>query len=70
MNKIRNWGAASLATLAASGAMAQAVDPFDTVMTTQTTNANEWGAALVVLCGIAVGFGIAMKYVRKIRGAA
>lgn len=70
MNKIRNWGAASLATLAASGAMAQGTDPFDTVMTTVTTSVTEYAGALVVLAGVSVVFMIGIKYVKKIRGAA
>lgn len=70
MNKIRNWGAATFATVAAGAAQAQSTDPFDTVMTSVTTAVGEYAAALVVLAGVSVVFMIGVKYVKKIRGAA
>jgi hypothetical protein len=70
MNKIRNWGAATLATVAASAAMAQATDPFATAVTDVTSKVETYGAALVGLAAVGVVFMIAIKYVKKIRGAA
>ena len=48
----------------------QAGDPFSAAVTTATTNVTTYGAALVGLSAIGVGFMIGMKYVKKIRGAA
>jgi hypothetical protein len=72
MNKIRNWGAATVASLATMSlpAFAQGTDPFDTVMTSVTTSVTEYAGALVVLAGVSVVFMIGVKYVKKIRGAA
>lgn len=71
MNKIRNWGSATLATVATGAAMAQtATDPFDTALTEITTKVETYGLALVGLAAVGVVFMIAMKYVKKLRSAA
>lgn len=62
---------ASLAVLPLS-AFAQATTAagaFEDVIDAATTNIGTFGLALVVLAGIGVGFMVAMKYVKKIRGA-
>jgi hypothetical protein len=50
-------------------AFAQA-DPFTTAVTDATTKVGTYGAALVGLAAVGVVFGIAIKYVKRIRGAA
>lgn len=56
------------AGLAVASAMsfAQAVDPFDTAMTTATTKVTSYAGALVGLSAVAVVFLIAIKYVKRI----
>lgn len=49
---------------------AQATDPFDTAVTDVTAKVQTYGAALVGLAAVGVVFMIAIKYVKKIRGAA
>jgi F0F1-type ATP synthase membrane subunit c/vacuolar-type H+-ATPase subunit K len=56
--------------LASVGVMAQETDPFTSTMTSMTTKVAGYGAALVGLAAVGVGFGIGIKYVKKIRGAA
>jgi hypothetical protein len=51
-------------------ALAQTTDPFDTAVASATTKVEGYGAALVGLSAVAVVFMIAMKYVKRIRGAA
>lgn len=51
-------------------ALAQSTDPFDTALASATTAVGGYAAALVGLSAVAVVFMIAMKYVKKIRGAA
>lgn len=71
MNKIRNWGAASLATLAPFAVMAQeAADPFTDAVTSVSTKVGTYGLALVGVAAVGVGFMVAIKYVKKIRSAA
>lgn len=50
-------------------AFAQAVDPFDTAMTTITGKVGTYAAALVGLGAVAVVFMVALKYVKKIPSA-
>jgi hypothetical protein len=70
VSKVRNVGAA-LGGVALSGlVMAQTTDPFDTAMTTATDKVSDYAAALVGLAAVGVVFMIAIKYVKKIRGAA
>ena len=45
-------------------------DPFDATVATMTTRVGGYGAALVGLAAVGVGFAIGIKYVKKIRGAA
>lgn len=45
-------------------------DPFTTAMATATDKVEEYAAALVGLAAVGVVFMIAIKYVKKIRGAA
>jgi len=60
-----------VSSMAATGAaMAQEATPFNTAMSAATSNVSTYGAALVGLAAAGVGFGIAIKYVKKIRGAA
>lgn len=65
----RNLGIA-LATSLPVLAFAQSTDPFDTAMTTVTGKVEDYAAALVGLAAVGVVFMIAIKYVKKIRGAA
>lgn len=51
-------------------AFAQAVDPFDTAMTESTAAVQNYAGALVGLAAVSVVFMIAIKYVKRIRGAA
>lgn len=62
--------ASVLAVLALPGlAMAQ-TDPFATAVTDLTTKITTWGASLAGLAAVGVGFMVAVKYIKKIRGAA
>lgn len=74
MNKIRNWGAATLATVSAAAlpvvAFAQETDAFATAVTDVTAKVSTYGPALVGLSAVGVVFMIAVKYVKKIRSAA
>lgn len=75
MNKfarvLRSPRAALLAvSVAATNAMAQSTDPFDAALATATTKVGEYASALVGLAAVGVVFMIAIKYVKKIRGAA
>jgi hypothetical protein len=45
-------------------------DPFTTAMTDATTKVGTYAAALVGLSAVGVVFGIAIKYVKRIKGAA
>jgi hypothetical protein len=67
---VRNAMVLAATVVATGAAMAQATDPFDAAITAQTANVNEYGAALVVLAAVSVGFFIAIKYVKKIVRAA
>lgn len=51
-------------------AFAQASDPFATAVGDLTTKITTWGAALAGLAAVGVGFMVAVKYIKKIRGAA
>jgi hypothetical protein len=51
-------------------ALATPADPFTAAMTTATDKVEEYAAALVGLAAVGVVFMIAIKYVKKIRGAA
>lgn len=64
----RNLAVLALASLPALS-FAQA-DPFTTAMTDATTKVGTYAAALVGLAAVGVGFAIAIKYVKRIRGAA
>lgn len=69
--QVRNLGAKIGASILAAGAVlpAMADDAFTTAMTDVTTKVGTYGAALVGLAALGVGFGVAIKYVRKIRSA-
>lgn len=69
IRKLRNAGLV-LASSAPVLALAQATDPFDDAMTQATTAVSSYAAALVGLAAVSVVFMIAVKYVKKIRGAA
>lgn len=58
---------APLSALIASPAFAAADATFTATMTDVTANVGTYGAALVGLAALSVGFGVAIKYVRKIR---
>lgn len=63
--------AAGVTTMALTGlAMAQTTDPFNDAVTDMTTKVTGYGGKLVVLAAVGVGFGVAIKYIRKIRSAA
>ena len=46
------------------------MDAFDTAVTTITANVTSMGGALVGVAAVGLVFMIAIKYVKKIRGAA
>lgn len=48
---------------------AQSVDPFQTVVDDLTSKVNGYGLGLAIFAGIGVGFGVAVKYIKKIKGA-
>lgn len=56
--------------LVAGSAMAAASAEFTTAVTTVTADVATYGGALVGVAAVGVGFMIAIKYIRKIRGAA
>lgn len=60
-------GAVALLPLAV---FATPADPFDAAMTTATDKVGDYASALVGLAAVGVVFMIAIKYVKKIRGAA
>lgn len=70
MNIINRASAVAAATLLPVVAFAQATDPFDTALTEITGKVETYGLGLVVLSAVGVVFMIAMKYVKKLRGAA
>lgn len=67
---------ALLASLLSAGAVvtgnahAQAATAFTTAIATVSTDVATYGAALVGVAAIGVGFMVGMKYIKKIRGAA
>lgn len=70
-NVAQKLSALGLGLLVSAGAMAQeAADPFTTAVTEVTAKIGTYGAALVGLAAAGVVFMIAIKYVKKIRGAA
>lgn len=64
----REFGIAILAS-APVLALAQ-TDPFDSALADATTKVTSYAGALVGLAAVSVVFMIAVKYVKKIRGAA
>lgn len=50
-------------------ALAQATDPFDTAVSTVTENATGYAGALVGIAAAIVVVMIAMKFVKRIKGA-
>jgi hypothetical protein len=71
MNQIKRAALAALAVAAPFAASAQtAGDPFNDALTEITTNVTTYGGALVGLAAVGVVFMIAIKYVKKLRGAA
>lgn len=74
MTKLQNFRARSLAIVAAGAlpvlSFAQSVDPFADAVSDITTKVTSYGGALVGLSAVGVVFWVAIKYVKKIRGAA
>lgn len=70
MKMISKVGIAAAGALASVGAFAQSAGAFDTALTTVTANVTSYAGALVGLAAVGVGFMVAVKYVKKIRGAA
>lgn len=75
LSSIRNgWQrvAVGAAGLVASGLALAEGEPtaFEAAVTSVTTDIGAYGAALVGVAAVGVGFMVAMKYVKKIRGAA
>lgn len=69
MDKLQKFGAA-LALVSLSGAaLAQSTDPFDAAVGTVTTNATAYAGALVGIAAAVVVVMIAMKFVKRIKGA-
>lgn len=62
--------AASVLGLLASGAHAAADAAFTSAVTDVSANVATYGGALVGVSAVGVGFMIAIKYIKKIRGAA
>lgn len=69
MNKFAKAALAVPASLLALGAQAQEA-AFTAAVTSVSTDIAAYGAALVGVAAVGVGFMIGMKYVKKIRGAA
>jgi hypothetical protein len=67
--KARDLSIGAAAMLLTGIAMATPADPFDAAVATATTKVQGYGAALVGLAAVGVVFMIAIKYVKKIRGA-
>ena len=65
-NAYREVGIGASLLASAGIASAQAVDPFDTALTTVTEKTGEYAAALVGVSAVAVVFMVAMKYVKKL----
>lgn len=66
----RNYLKAGVAAVAALPMIASAqTDPFTEVMTDVTDKVTTYAGALVVLAGVSVVYMVAVKYVKKIRGA-
>lgn len=71
MNQIKRASLVALATVAPVAAFAQTTaDPFNDALTEITANVTTYGGALVGLAAVGVVFMIAIKYVKKLRGAA
>lgn len=70
MNKSMFAKVGGAVTLLTAAAAARADDAFTTAMTTITANVTSYATALVGLSAVGVGFMVAVKYVKKIRGAA
>lgn len=70
MNVFKKAAVAVVGGVASVAAFAQAADPFNTVLTEVTGKVGTYAAALVGLAAVGVGFMVAVKYVKKIRGAA
>lgn len=66
--KLINLQQAAISTvlLAPAVVFASTTDPFTTAITDSTTKVGTYAAALVGLAAVAVGFMIAIKYVKKI----
>ena len=62
--------AAAALPVAAMASAPSATEAFTTAIGTATTNVGTFAAALVGLSAVGVAFMIAVKYVKKIRGAA
>jgi hypothetical protein len=56
--------------VASNAAQAVASTDFATALTGLTTDVGTYGAGLVALSVVGVGFGVAIKYIKKLRGAA
>lgn len=59
-------GALALSALAPVLSFAQAVDPFDTAVTTITDKVTSYGGALVGVAAVGVVFMVAIKFVKKL----
>ena len=69
MNMMKKIGVAAVGVLASVGAFA-ADTAFTTAVTTITADVTSYAGALVGIAAVGVGFMVAVKYVKKIRGAA
>jgi hypothetical protein len=69
MKNLKAKAFVAVASLAASTA-AFAADPFSDAVTDVTTKVGTYGAALVGVAAIGVGFSVGIKYVKKIARAA
>lgn len=69
-NKPALLGALALVLSGAARADGEAAAAFTSAITTATSSVNTFGAALVGLAAVGLVFMIAIKYVKKIRGAA
>lgn len=71
MKTLAVYGSAVAAVVASSVANAQAATAaFTSAVTSVSADIATYGAALVGIAVIGVGFMVGMKYVKKIRGAA
>jgi len=69
MKKFKNAVAVGIGMALSGAAMAQTGDPFTQAVTDASGKVGTYGAALVGVAAVGVGFAIGIKYVKKIARA-